>query len=182
MRGGQENESLAALQESVSRGAAEPSQPEAAHADNVSMLVLRVGPRWLALPVSLVHEVVLKDYVTRVPLMPEYVLGAALLRGRVVPVISLEVMLGAVEPAELVPTLPRLVVLETPEGELAIVADEVRGIAELARDKLHDAREEGASGARPSWVTAEVAWHERLLCILDVPKLAAAALGEGVSA
>lgn len=178
MSGGQDNESLAAMQESVSR-AATTAVVQAAPVSAISMLVLRIGPRWLALPVSLVREVVLKDFVTRVPLMPPHVLGAAVIRSRVVPVISLEALLGSSAPAELVPTLPRLVILDTPEGELAMVADEVRGIAEVDEALL---REEDPLSARPSWVTAEVSWQERLLCILDVPKLAAAALGAELGA
>lgn len=74
------------------------------------------------------------------------------------------------------PTLPRLVVMEAPEGEMALVADEVRGIADFPSASLH---EESRGGARPGWVTAELSWKEHLLYILSVPQLIDAALGTG---
>lgn len=178
MSGELQNEALASLQEAASQLAADGGQTVTAA--SVPLLVARVGSRWIALPVKTVQEVVLKDFVTRVPRMPEHVLGAAVIRSRVVPVLSIAGLLSANDPVDLVPTLPRLIVLETPEGELAIVADEVRGIAEFESAAMHDGGGPARGGQRPSFVTAELMWQERLLCILDVPGLCAAALGEEI--
>lgn len=177
MSGELQNEALASLQEAASQSATDGGA-QAATAPGVSLLIARVGSRWIALPVKMVQEVVLKDFVTRVPRMPDHVLGAAVIRSRVVPVLSISGLLSASEDVELVPTLPRLIVLETSEGEIAIVADEVRGIAEFESSALHDGGSQARGGPRPAWVTAELTWRERLLCILDVPGLCAAALGE----
>lgn len=179
MSGELQNEALASLQEAASQLATDGGE-QAAPAPGVPLLIARIGSRWVALPVKMVQEVVLKDFVTRVPRMPEHVLGAAVIRSRVVPVLSISGLLSANDAVDLVPTLPRLIVLETPEGEIAIVADEVRGIAEFETTALHDGGGQSRGGPRPAWVTAELTWHERLLCILDVPGLCAAALGEEV--
>jgi chemotaxis signal transduction protein len=180
MSGEQQNEALASLQEAASQ-LTQGSEAPTADATAIPLLIARVGTRWVAVPVKIVQEVVLKDFVTRVPRMPEHVLGAAVIRSRVVPVISIAALLHADEAAELVPTLPRLIVLETPEGEVAVVADEVRGIAPVPSAQLSDGAERARGGPRPGWVTAEITWNERLLCILDVPRLCAAALGEEVT-
>jgi purine-binding chemotaxis protein CheW len=141
----------------------------------VPYLAVRVGLRWLALPATAIREVVLKGSVTRIPLSPPHVLGVAVIRSRVVPVISLEATLGVADLADLVPTLPRLVVVETEDAEIAVVTDEVRGITELPTTSLVD---EAKNGARPIWVSAELSWGERLLCVVDVHRLVASSLDE----
>ncbi len=178
--GEQDNEDLALWQEKVSQTASADLSPNAgrpgAQADEssplVPLLILRVGARFLALLAAAVREVVLKGFVTRVPLMPPHVLGVVLVRSRILPVISLEEMLGGSAPQNLAPTLPRLLIVETPEGELGIVADEVLGISEFRQSHLVDDKAlPKAGGERPPWVSAELTWKDRLLCVLDVPQL-----------
>lgn len=174
--GSQDNERLAALQLAVSQAArVSQDESEAGRSITAPYLAVRVGPRWLALPATAIREVVLKGLVTRIPLSPEHVLGVAIIRSRVVPVISLEKTLGAADLSELVPTLPRLVVVESEQAEIALVTEEVRGITELPIASLRD---ELKSGARPSWVTAELSWRDRLLCVVDVQRLVEASLAE----
>lgn len=177
MNSGQpDNDNLAALQAQVSQAAmAAADAGEGAQEPMASMLILRIGPRWLALPAGVTREVVLKGLVTRVPLAPPHLLGVAMIRSKVVPVISLEAALGTAAAADLVPTLPRLVVMETEEAELALCADEVREIAELAISSLVD---NSTASQRPVWVSAELTWKDLLICVLDVPRLIAAFLGE----
>jgi purine-binding chemotaxis protein CheW len=153
------------------RAAPAPARPPA----GPPLLVLRVGAHWLALPAQAIREVVLKGMLTRLPLAPAHVLGVALLRSRVLPVISLAESLGAAANVELVPTLPRLVVVAVADGEVALVADEVRGITELPAAALRD---QASPDGRPAWVAAEVSWEERLLCILDAEQLIESCYGE----
>ncbi len=174
--GSEDNARLAALQDAVSRSARRTQDEEGATlAATASYLIVRVGPRWLAMPATAIREVVLKGSVTRIPLSPPHVLGVAVIRGRVIPVISLEASLGTADDAELVPTLPRLVVVETADAEIAIATDEVRGITELPIASLRD---EATGGARPDWVTAEIPWANRLLCVVNEQRLVVASLDE----
>lgn len=174
--GSQDNARLAALQDAVSKSARLTQDAVGAtHTATASYLVVRVGPRWLAMPATAIREVVLKGAVTRIPLSPPHVLGVAVIRGRVVPVVSLEAVLGTADDSELVPTLPRLVVVETADAEIAIATDEVRGINELPVASLRD---EAAGGGRLDWVAAEIAWENRLLCVVNVQRLVMASLDE----
>lgn len=177
--GTDDNERLAALQDAVSQAARATQDLDGQRRPVAApFLIARVGPRWLALPATAIREVVLKGTVTRIPLSPAHVLGVAIIRGRVVPVISLESVLGSADLADLVPTLPRLVVIETVEAEIALATDEVQTIAELSIASLRD---DGATGgSRPAWVTAELTWESRLLCVVDVQSLVATALGESL--
>ena len=123
---------------SWSRRPGAAGQPEAANAAQatagesapLALLFLRVGRRWFAVPSGVVREVGTKGYVTRVPTAPVHVLGVTLVRGRLVPVLALEGLLGTLGTAEVVHTLPRLVVLRHEDTEIALVADETRGVIE----------------------------------------------------
>lgn len=169
-----DNDRLAELQATVSL-LARRSEVGAAGPVVDPHLAVRAGSRWLALPATAIREVVLKGSLTRVPLSPPHVLGVAVIRGRVVPVISLEGWLGAADLSELVPTLPRLVVVETAAAEIAVVVDEVRGITDLPGGARSD---EAPTGGRPAWILAEHSWDKRLLCVVDVNRLVEAAMDE----
>lgn len=169
----QDNAHLTALQEAVSQAARAQAAGDVLRPATDPYLAVRAGPRWLALPATAIREVVLKGSLTRIPLSPPHVLGVAVIRGRVVPVISLEGTLGVAELSELVPTLPRLVVVETTAAEIAVVVDEVRGITELPLASLVD---ESTGSPRPQWVAAELTWDKRLLCVVDVQRLVEATM------
>ena len=83
----------------------EPAKPSA-------LMLVRVGGGWFALDTRMIQEVAVKGAVTRVPTAARHVLGVTSLRGGLVPVISLEQMVGMAGPARAEPatTLPRLVV------------------------------------------------------------------------
>jgi purine-binding chemotaxis protein CheW len=152
-------------------GQAAVAQPANDAADpTVALLLLRVGRRWFGVHPEMVRQVAMKGHVTRVPTAPSYVLGVTLIRGRLVPVIALEGLLGSVGSGDTAQTLPRLVVLRDGDTEIAVVADETRGLIE------HSARaadEAARSSERASFLGAEIDWEGRLVCMLDVPALIA---------
>ena len=103
-----------------------------------------MGRRWFGVRSESVREVSTKGYVTRVPTAPTYVLGVTLIRGRLVPVVALEGLLGAITAGDTAQTLPRLVILRHEDTEIAVVADETRGIIE---HRLRGRRRRQAVGA-----------------------------------
>ena len=152
----------------------EASSPPANPGETVALMLVRVGGRWFAIDARMIEEVAVKGAVTRVPTAARHVLGVAGLRGGVVPVISLQQMIGIAGAAttELATTLPRLVVVRAGDCELALVVDEIRGI--IADPPAADATQ--ASGAeRPSFLRQEFEWQGKLVGVLDVAQLAAAA-------
>jgi purine-binding chemotaxis protein CheW len=152
-------------------GQAVAAEPTSETSDpTVALLLLRVGRRWFGVRPEAVRQVAMKGHVTRVPTAPSYVLGVTLIRGRLVPVIALEGLLGSVGSGDTAQTLPRLVVLRDADTEIAVVADETRGLIE------HSARattEPARSSDRASFLGAEIGWEGRLVCLLDVPALIA---------
>jgi chemotaxis-related protein WspD len=144
-------------------------------------MLVRVGGRWFALAAHSVQEVASKGAVTRVPTAARHVLGVTGLRGGLLPVISLEQMLGTVGPAapESTTMRPRLVVVRAGECEIAVVVDEVRGIVD---DFPGAATAAVSSESRPSFLRQEFDWQGKRVCELDVPQLvttAAASTPEG---
>jgi purine-binding chemotaxis protein CheW len=142
----------------------------------LTLLFLRVGRRWFGVRSESVREVSTKGYVTRVPTAPTYVLGVTLIRGRLVPVVALEGLLGAITAGDTAQTLPRLVILRHDETEIAVVADETRGIIE---HRLEDAADGKRSADRPRYLGSEFTWEGRLVCMIDVPLLIAEATPQG---
>lgn len=138
-------------------GAMAPKPASAPEAATVPMIALRIGARWFAVPADRVREVVTLQAITGVPGAVQWVLGVALVRGRLVPVLDLPGMLNTPRAGEAAITRPRLVVLARGEDEAAVVADETRGVIELP--PVHG----GGSGM----VEGELRWGEHILAVLD---------------
>ena len=92
------------------------------------LLVFRTGQRWFAIDPHRVHEVVVRGPVTQIPTAPSHVLGLSLVRGRLIPVISLQTLLAHRADGAPAQTLPRMIVLRVDGLEVALVCDETRGI------------------------------------------------------
>jgi chemotaxis signal transduction protein len=149
-------------------------------------LLLRLGRRWFGLRAESVREIVGPEVVNRVPGQPAHVCGVSMIHGRMVPVVALDVLLrahveafsdtGAAEAGTDGEDMPRsrLVVLVGEQLEIAILADDARGVMHLpaALDQPLDA-------GRLRFVLGEIPWNEHLVCVLDGAALLAAALAPG---
>lgn len=142
------------------------------HRIGESLLFMRLGDRWFALPAANVVLVAPKGILTRVPMSPPHLLGIASLHGRLMTVINLENMLGK-KPSidcELPATLPRLVVVSSGQDELAIVADEIDGLDE------HESIRERDVATTPGFVRAEFVWRGHHVLLLDLVRLVNSAI------
>jgi purine-binding chemotaxis protein CheW len=160
------NEQLSVL----ARSPVQPDPTIPAQRELVSLVFLRSGGRWFALPAETVAEVATKGPVTRVPGTSRTMLGLTLVRGRLVPVISLPALVGFAPGGEAAATLPRLVIVRADEAELAVVADEIRGVIEHDRS----GEDRGHASDRAPFLAEEVSWQGRLACVIDVRGLVAA--------
>ncbi|HWN66851.1 MAG TPA: chemotaxis protein CheW [Haliangium sp.] len=152
--------------------------------NTLPFLLLRLGNRWFGLRAESVREVVGHEVVNRVPGQPAHVRGVAIIHGRMVPVVALDVLLRAHVPSFSDireagrdggdGTRARLVVLAGEQLEIAIPADDARGVMHLlaAFDAPGDA-------GRLRFVLGEIPWNEQLVCVLDGAALLAAALAPG---
>ena len=136
-------------------------KPPAVEALTVPMIVLRIGARWFAVAAERVREVVTLQSITSVPGMVQGVLGVALVRGRLVPVVDLPRMLNTTRAGDAAITRPRLVVLAFAEYEAAIVSDETRGVLELP-PAPHDGT---------GFVRGELRWNGNIVAVLDAESI-----------
>ena len=158
------NQRLAALAGAPLR---EPAPPRPGH-EAAALVFMRTGRRWFAARVGTVSEVATKGAVTRVPSAPRAILGLALVRGRLVPVVSLALLMDFSPVGEPAATLPRLLVLRAGDAEVAVVADEIRGVIEEVAAPPVDA------AARPPgapFLGAEVVWQDRVAPLIDAAAL-----------
>ena len=145
----------------------------------VPLLLMRLGERWFGLRAESVREVVGRERITRVPGQPAHIQGVALIHGRLVPVMTVDVLLGVAVGAGAGRGAAddagrRLVVLAQDDAEIAIIADDARGVVYLpfAIDKH-------AGAERAPFIAGEVSWQDRLVCVLDGPALMTAATLSG---
>lgn len=174
------NDELAALiaerQHTLLHGA---EQDGGEPAPTVPFLLMRLGERWFGLRAESVREVVGRERITRVPGQPAHIQGVALIHGRLVPVMAVDVLLGiavgsgagggAADDAG-----RRLVVVTQEDAEVAIIADDARGVVYLPF-----VAEKHAGAERALFVAGEVSWQEHLVCVLDGPALMTAATLSG---
>lgn len=181
------NEELAALVASRD-GATDPAVDVAADQTGSALpfLLLRLGSRWFGLRAESVREVVGHEVVNRVPGQPAHIRGVAMIHGRMVPVVALDVLLRAQltsfadtsEASGGGADLPRsrLIVLAREQLEIAIVADDARGVVHLAASF-----ESAVDAGRLRFVRGEIPWDQHLVCVLDGDALLAAALTPGMA-
>jgi chemotaxis signal transduction protein len=131
-----------------------------------SFLVFRVASRVFGADARLVFEVVVSGSITPVPTARPHVLGITLVRGRIVPVISLRELLGIEAVDAAAPTLPRLLILRDGPLEVAVMSDATLGLFDV------DVTDLGSSqGARPDCIAAELEFRGELLFVLAIPAL-----------
>lgn len=122
---------IAQLQEQIARQAA---QPEEASEEREPVLVFLLAEERFAFPLSVVREISRLRPITPLPGLPTTVLGAAGLRGAVLPIIDLRRILALPES----PTTDdsRLLIVEHDRVVAALLTDQVQDIAALPRDSL----------------------------------------------
>lgn len=175
------NEELAALVRQRGAESAPEGEPEAGDA-STPLLLLRLGEHWFGLRAESVREVVACESVTPVPGQPPHIRGVALIHGRLVSVVALERLLRVLIP-ERAPAgertgrdYRRLVVLVEDAGEIAILADDAKGVIDLVLpDSASAADADASASVRGHLVRCEVPWGESLVCVLDGAALVAAA-------
>lgn len=143
-----------------------------------SYLVSRAGGKRLALPLADVIEVMRPLPVSRLEGAPEFVLGAAVVRGSPVPVIDAGALLGAAPEAR---TPSRLVSLRVGARRAALAVEELLGIHALDASELEvvpPLLRGVASGA----AEAVAALDEELLVVLGSARLVPAEVWRALEA
>lgn len=180
---GAANDELAALiARRAGDGDADDLAPEAP--STRPFLLLRLGARWFGLRAEAVREVVARETITRIPGQPAHLRGVAMIHGRMVPVVALDILFRAHDLPlsdtgdEDTGARRRLVVLTDERAEIALLADDARGVVHLAA-VTETPGDAGPARDRLRFVLGETAWDEHLVCVLDGDALLAAAVAAG---
>lgn len=137
-------------------------------ADNAEELLplvcFRLGDEQYALDMSRVHEVLRLVPVTRVPQMPDFVLGIINARGNIIPVFDLrrKFALGG----KSIDEKAKFIVVDTREAPVAFVADELLDNVKIERSSIAPAPE-GKLRVPQECVAGISRLDERVIIILD---------------
>lgn len=136
------------------------------------VLVFRAGSLKLGIPAHYVDALHAPPQHTPVPLAPNYVVGLAIFRGEVVPLVDIGQFFeqASHDAGERSASFERVAVISTPEMQVGILCSEVRGIVPVDITEQQDGRV--TRGRRlEKVVAAEVSTNDGILVVLDVPKL-----------
>jgi len=130
---------------------AEAQEEEAAEteADTLELLTFRLAREEFAFHVSEVEEIIRHQSITRVPTLPDYVLGITSLRGKIIPVIDLRKRLSLreqtdegrdtnMESDEREGTKEKVLIISGPKGLIGATIDNVMGVVRLPQSSLLD--------------------------------------------
>jgi purine-binding chemotaxis protein CheW len=156
---------IAHLQEEIARRA---DQLEEAHGEVEAVLVFLLAGERYAFPLTAVREISRVRPITPLPGLPPSVLGAAGLRGEVVPVLDLRRLLALPEapPSE----ASRLLIVHHEGITAALLTDQVEDIAALPREAMSPPPA-SAAGEPPAFLQGVVHEGTQATRLLDLPRL-----------
>ncbi len=156
---------------------------ETDEADRLELVLVQLGREIYGLDVQYVFDIKPAEHITRVPRVPEWVAGITNLRGRIFSAVDLRRFfdLPQAEASEQAIIESELVVVETPDMELALLVDEVLGVEALSASQLQQAP--AASRSIPSeYIRGIIARQDEgtsedekrsLITVLNLPALLA---------
>jgi purine-binding chemotaxis protein CheW len=131
-----------ALQQAWTRRAAQVAQTlqEQEQGEQVEVAVIQMGRERYGLEVQYIFDIRLEENITRVPRVPDWVAGVVNLRGQVLSVVDLQRYLGLTATKKTPEAGARhLLLVQTPQMELALLVDEVLSIQNLPASHIQEA-------------------------------------------
>lgn len=106
--------------------------------ESMGLLKFRLGLEWYAVPISGVREIHNEYTVTRIPRVPDSVLGVINVRGEIVSVTDLATLIRVPSRSELDidGQLPSAIIVANDECVSALVVDEIGDIIDVARGAI----------------------------------------------
>ncbi len=130
-----DEEKKKALRQRARELAKEPSR-EGLSEEGTLYLEFRIGSERYAIDAARIREVYLLKRITPVPCTPSFVLGIVNLRGQIVSVMDIREILGIRDSP--ISDTAKVVVMCTPDMEIAIVVDDVLGIRVISSKDVTD--------------------------------------------
>lgn len=148
------------------------AQEEAASDETVGLLMFRLGEEWYAVTIDAVREIYNEYEVTRIPRVPDFVLGVINVRGEIVSVTDLGTLIRVPSRSELdiEQELPSAIIVSTGECVSAIVVDEIGDIVDVLVGALEPPLST-LDKAQAEYMSGSVYINELLIGIVNVEKI-----------
>jgi purine-binding chemotaxis protein CheW len=135
-------------------------------------LTFQIGPEEYGINILSVKEIIVYSSLTKIPMVPEYILGVMNVRGNVVPVVDLAPRFGMLS-AEFT-KLTCIVIVEIGEGEdvsdVGIVVDSVEDVLDISEDQIEGAPGFGAK-LRADFIAGIGKIGERFVILLNINRV-----------
>ena len=115
----------------------------------LELLTFSISNEEFAFRVPEVEEILRFQNITRVPTLPDYVLGITSLRGKIIPVIDLELRLGIKNKSAVIEdknmeetpdtektSNKKILIIDGPKGMIGAIIDRVEGVIRIPRNKV----------------------------------------------
>ncbi len=132
------------------------------------LVCFRLGDEQYALDIARVHEVLRVTPVTRVPQMPDFVLGIINARGNIIPVFDLRRKFDL--DGNVINEKAKFIVVDTREAPVSFVADELLDNVKVERSSIAPAPE-GKLQIPKECVAGISRLDERVIIVLDWDKM-----------
>lgn len=117
---------------SLSNAAAKESQGKE---ETTQYIVVCLGIENYGIDIRYIDNIVRMQRITRVPKMPDYLIGIINLRGEILPVVSLRLKMGL--EAGVYEKSTRIIILKTEnEGKMGVIVDNVKGVVTLGASQV----------------------------------------------
>lgn len=114
------------------------AESEETSIETVGLLLFRLGEEWYAVPIEGVREIYNDYTVTRIPRVPDFILGVINVRGEIISVTDLGEMMHVPSRTELEigGFLPSAIIVSNDSCVTAIVVDEIGDIVDVPRESI----------------------------------------------
>lgn len=136
------------------------------------LVVFRIGSELYGIDIFRIHEIIRRRGITAIPGTPDHLLGLVNLRGKTVPVVDLGRLFG-IDDSPNAEDSERIVVVESEQGNIGLMVDEVREVATVSLESIDEAPEMLVS-ACVEFIKGIAKRESELISVLDLDKALAA--------
>ncbi|MCP4758392.1 MAG: purine-binding chemotaxis protein CheW [Fuerstiella sp.] len=133
----------------------------------MQLVSFQLGKEEYGVEISLVREIILVGEITQVPQTSPHVKGLINLRGKVIPVVDLNLRFGL--PAGEPTGETRIVLIDTGGKTIGVIVDAVNKVRRISRDQIAPAPPTVAGLGR-EYLIGLATLDDRLLILLDIEK------------
>jgi len=141
-------------------------------AESTGLLKFRLGQEWYAVPIAVVREIHNEYAVTRIPRVPDYVLGVINVRGEIVSVTDLAALIRVPSRTtlDIDEELPSAIVVANETCVSALVVDEIGDIIDVAQEAIEPPLST-LDKAQAEYMSGSVFVDDLLIGVVNIEKI-----------